>query len=211
MRLAALLFTIFLLAATPAAAAVGDGDSDGRPDGSDNCSAVYNPGQEDSDTDLIGDACDPDIDGDGTPNGADAFPTNAAEQFDTDSDGTGDNTDTDDDNDGVLDTFPDNCRVNANASQANFDGDAAGDACDTDDDNDGAPDTSDAFPTNAAEQTDTDLDGVGNNSDNCPAIANASQTNIDHDTFGDLCDSDRDGDGAPDTTDQLPNDPTEQL
>ena len=36
---------------------------------------------------------------------------------------------------------------------------------DTDDDNDGVADGSDAFPLNAAESFDTDLDGIGNNAD----------------------------------------------
>ena len=35
----------------------GDADSDGVPDGSDNCSARYNPDQADSDNDGVGDAC----------------------------------------------------------------------------------------------------------------------------------------------------------
>ncbi len=84
--------------------------------------------QRNTDGDAEGDACDtdddndgladtlelglmqgsterlnPDTDGDGTLDGADAFPLNPFESVDTDSDGIGDNTDGDDDNDGVLD------------------------------------------------------------------------------------------------------------
>ena len=57
-----------------------DYDNDGVLNGDDNCIEVYNPGQEDSDGDLIGDVCDPcdglvyvvgnlngDTDGDGSP------------------------------------------------------------------------------------------------------------------------------------------------
>jgi len=51
-----------------------DSDGDGVYDTGDNCPAIYNPGQEDSDGDQIGDPCDQDRDGDGLPNGADADP-----------------------------------------------------------------------------------------------------------------------------------------
>ena len=81
-----------------------DTDGDGISDTQDNCPDTSNTDQADMDGDTIGDACDSDIDGDGTPNGADAFPYDPAEDTDTDSDGIGNNADTDDDNDGLLDT-----------------------------------------------------------------------------------------------------------
>jgi len=80
-----------------------DADGDGVPDATDNCPAVPNAGQEDLDGDGLGDACDPDIDGDGLVNEDDAFPFDAAEWLDTDGDEIGNNADPDDDNDGVLD------------------------------------------------------------------------------------------------------------
>ena len=41
---------------------------------------------------------------------------------------------------------------------------------------------------------DTDGDGILNNADNCPSIANVDQANFDGDSYGDVCDDDIDGD-----------------
>ena len=80
-----------------------DSDNDGIVDNQDNCPTNANPDQADLDNDNIGDACDPDIDGDGVVNTDDIFPEDASETADNDNDGSGDNADTDDDNDGILD------------------------------------------------------------------------------------------------------------
>lgn len=67
-------------------------------------------------------------------------------------------------------------------------------------------------------QTDTDGDGINDDVDNCPFVANPDQLNDDSDTFGDACDncpdvtnqnqSDADGDGFGDACDKcvlIPN------
>jgi len=51
---------------------------------------------------------------------------------------------------------------------------------------------------------DTDNDGVCNSIDNCPAIYNPDQSNIDDDSLGDLCDDDIDGDGYLNGDDNCP-------
>ena len=100
-----------------------DSDGDGTYDFQDNCPSVFNADQANLDNDAFGDACDSDIDGDGTDNAFDAFPNDSTESADSDADNVGDNTD--------------NCVNDANADQANLDGDTLGDACDSDMDGDG--------------------------------------------------------------------------
>jgi hypothetical protein len=111
---------------------------------------------------------------------------------DTDEDGIGDNAD--------------NCVFVPNADQTNTDGDNAGDACDLDDDNDGLPDSEedrngngivDAGETDPL-NADSDDDGTGDATDNCPTLPNAAQTDTDSDDYGDFCDSDDDNDGLLD-------------
>ncbi|MFN7130550.1 MAG: thrombospondin type 3 repeat-containing protein, partial [Myxococcales bacterium] len=51
-----------------------DADRDGLEDGHDNCPARWNAEQSDLDGDGLGDACDPDRDGDGVANDADGCP-----------------------------------------------------------------------------------------------------------------------------------------
>ena len=63
-----------------------------------------NPDQADLDGDDVGDACDPDVDGDGVDNDSDncRFDVNP-DQADSDGDGAGDDCDADLDGDGVID------------------------------------------------------------------------------------------------------------
>ena len=111
-----------------------DGDGDGRADCVDNCAAVANPTQKNTDCnadtgpdvclDSTGDACDLCTDTDGDGRGNPGFPLNTC--------------------------GPDNCPATSNASQTDTDGDGYGDACDLDDDNDADPDTADCAPLDLA-------------------------------------------------------------
>ena len=58
---------------------------------------------------------------------------------------------------------------------------------------------------------DPDLDGVRVEDDNCPAVANSEQADLDADAIGDLCDDDIDGDTYANADDAFPRDPTEWL
>jgi hypothetical protein len=48
---------------------------------------------------------------------------------------------------------------------------------------------------------DADMDGVSDESDNCPSVNNANQKDFDADGIGDLCDEDLDGDGLSNAAD----------
>jgi len=128
---------------------VGDFDSDGIGDSSDNCLTISNPDQKNNDGDALGDQCDPDDDNDSIDDSEDKCPLQP-ETFNgfQDTDGcpeTGQSTIDDMDGDGIRDGL-DNCLTLANPSQTNTDGDVQGDACDLDDDNDGIQDSSDKCP-----------------------------------------------------------------
>ncbi|AFU98531.2 thrombospondin type 3 repeat-containing protein [Simiduia agarivorans] len=188
---------------TPVAAKLApDSDGDGVTDDADNCVAIANASQLDTDADGAGNACDNDDDGDGVSDADDAFPLDAAEQIDTDGDGTGDNADTDDDNDQVpdeQDAFPKDA-----TESVDTDLDGVGNNADEDDDNDGVADADDAFPLNENESLDTDGDGIGNNADSDDDNDGIPDEN-DAFPLDDAESADQDGDGVGDNADNCPS------
>ena len=152
----------------------------------DTCITVENPGSNNSGGNNTGGNNTggnntTDSDGDGVEDVLDAFPNDPNEWSDYDNDGVGDNSD--------------NCYWYSNPNQANWDNDSFGDVCDWDDDNDYVNDTDDAFPYDPSEWSDSDSDGVGDNTDNCPNVANTDQSDADNNGIGDACDSNTGGNG----------------
>jgi Zn-dependent metalloprotease len=175
-----------------------DADSDGIQDSLDNCPNNYNPYQKDSNHNGVGNACEPDPDGDGHDTWdctfvcfqSDNCPDDYnPDQKDTDSDQVGDLCDGDIDGDGVM-NWGDNCPTIPNADRMDTDGDGVGNVCDPDIDGDGV--------LNFCPW------GTCTGMDNCPTIPNKYQQDTDDDGVGDACEThllDSDLDGIPDLYD----------
>ncbi|HPD32209.1 MAG TPA: thrombospondin type 3 repeat-containing protein, partial [Phycisphaerae bacterium] len=185
-------------------------DTDGVPDGADNCKCANNPDQTDTDGDGVGDVCDTCTDTDGDGKGNPGFPANTCPadncpdvsnpgQQDTDGDQVGDacdncptisnTTQVNSDHDALGDSC-DNCPTVYNPDQTDTDGDDLGNACDPDDDGDDIADAIDNCPLiSNSTQTDTDGDGVGDACDNCLNVLNPDQRDTDRDGIGDVCEN----------------------
>ena len=100
----------------------------------------------------------------------------------------------DTDSDGRRDEV-DNCPEIINPNQDDLDNDGRGDVCDSDIDGDRTENDDDFDPFDSSEQSDTDRDGVGDNSDNCPRDPNSDQADANNNNIGDACDGDADIDG----------------
>ncbi|KKR24380.1 MAG: cartilage oligomeric matrix protein [Candidatus Peregrinibacteria bacterium GW2011_GWE2_39_6] len=185
----------------------------------DNCPSDSNVEQFDQDNDGKGDICDADLDGDGVDNSLDCDAYDASQglpfsyYYDSDQDNYGA---------GILQnscTFSESYVYAASQGNDanNYDSTiypGAPEYCDGKDNNqDGKIDESSGVGITYYADPDKDTKGSGsgmifytcsapagyvsNNLDNCPNISNVEQYDLDKDGQGDVCDSDKDGDGMP--------------
>jgi len=180
--------------------------------GGDNCPLTFNPLQGDVDGDQIGNACDPDADGDGfgatfaegqRPGELDpACCPEAGRLYDRVTGAPlglfsgsvpagqirgGDCNDADP----AQQPGVGSCQVTANAPPNQQQ---------TDSDSDGLTNTQETALGTNPNSADTDGDGIGDLPDNCKLIANANQLDTDGDGIGNVCDTDADNDTIGDKT-----------
>ena len=169
---------------------VTDLDLDGVVDGMDNCPKIANSQQENHDGDVYGDVCDNDDDNDGKLDDDDDCDASfvgwvSSSITDHDDDGCRDATeDYDDDSDGIFDIY-DLCPKGPIGWISTIENDVEQDGC---------------------SDIDADGDGFVDQLDNCPAVANPTQADLDGDGLGNPCDEDKDGDGISIPADSCPND-----
>lgn len=175
-----------------------DVDFDNVPNKIDNCPCVANPNQADQDLDGAGDLCDPDDDNDGLSDTEEVVAGTDPLLPDTDGDGICDGS-------GWGFGFAtastrcarpdDNCPLNNNPLQTDSDEDGIGNACD-------------AAPSIYRGVVDSDSDGVLDQVDSCPYLADVIDQDgdgtpdlildTDLDGMSDFCDPDDDNDGIED-------------
>jgi len=178
-----------------------DSDGDGVPDIADNCVGVKNPEQDDFDGDQSGDLCDPDDDGDEDNDLTDCAPFDGSvSHFAQETcNGVDDDCDEAIDEQGAaqcqlyyLDADGDGFGVEQLAAclcdaAAPYSTDAAGDCL---------PLNPQGFP--GADELCNGLD------DDCSGQPDEGFSDLDDDTVADCVDTDDDGDGVPDLTDNCP-------
>ena len=196
-----------------------DFDGDGILDFEDNCARTFNPGQEDTNLNGVGDVCDDCTIGTFCTDGN---PLTVGDQIDANCNCVGTPTvvvNNDQDNDGIIDTN-DNCPSVFNPNQSDIDFDGIGDTCDSCSSvgmpcNDGNPNTTNDIidvncncsGTPTVIVVDLDNDGIPDSNDNCPISFNPNQADFDQDGVGDMCDVCNVGmpcnDGNPNTTNDI--------
>jgi len=166
--------------------------------GGDNCPSIPNADQKITCTSVsagcavaatLGDACNPDIDGDGVVNSLDNCPyyANASQVMPAASalQAAGVVCKVDTDGDGIDDSY-DNCPLIANPNQLDTNHNGIGDVCDADMDGDGIPDKKLVSAVGVYPELFATIP-VTQGGDNCPLVPNHDQLDSWNALVGDAC------------------------